>query len=133
MLNKIQVIGRVGKDPETRHLQNGNSVSNFSVAASESWKDRDGNKCESTEWFDCEVWGNLSKVVEDYVSKGDLLYLEGKQKTHIWENENGESRQRKTLEVKAFKMLGIKGNKEPKPSSQAEEVEVIDEGYDLPF
>jgi single-strand DNA-binding protein len=87
-LNKVQLIGRVGKDPEIKTFSNGGSIANFSIATSESWKDKTtGEKKESTEWTNISVSGPLVGVVEKYVHKGDQIYVEGKLKTRSWEKD----------------------------------------------
>ena len=87
-LNKVQLIGRLGKDPEVRHLDSGLTVCNFSIATSESYTNKTGEKVEQTEWHNIVVWGKLAEVVEKWVTKGMLIYIEGKLKTRKWEKEN---------------------------------------------
>jgi single-strand DNA-binding protein len=87
-LNKVQLIGRVGKDPEIKTFQNGGSIANFSIATSENWKDKTtGEKKESTEWHNISVNGPLVSVVEKFVHKGDQIYVEGKIKQRSWEKD----------------------------------------------
>lgn len=87
-LNKVQLIGRTGKDPDVRHLDSGITVCNFSLATSENYTNKQGEKVEQTEWHNIVVWGKLAEVVEKYVKKGMLVYIEGKLKTRQWEKEN---------------------------------------------
>lgn len=90
MANKVILVGRVGKDPEVRHFDGGSSVANFSLATGEKYKDKQGNRQEITDWHNIAVWrGGLVKVVEQYVKKGDKLYIEGKLRTRSWDNNNG--------------------------------------------
>lgn len=87
-INKVILIGNVGKDPEIRSFQNGDRCANFSLACSESWKDKTtGEKKERTEWVRVAVFGSLVNVVEDYVKKGDKLYLSGKLQTRKWDKD----------------------------------------------
>ena len=78
MINKVILVGNVGKDPEVRHLENGTAVASFSLATSETYKDRDGNRQTRTEWHNIVLWRGLADVVEKYVKKGQMLYIEGR-------------------------------------------------------
>jgi single-strand DNA-binding protein len=93
-LNKVQLIGRLGKDPEVKNLQNGSSVANFSVATSETWKDsRSGEKNEKTEWHNIVVWNEKTiEFVEKYLNKGDLVYVEGQIQTRKWKDQDEKER-----------------------------------------
>lgn len=86
-LNKVTLIGRLGKEPEIRATQTGDKIANFSLATSENWKDQYGNKQERTEWHKVVIFGKLAEVVEKYVGKGDQIYLEGKLTTRKWEKD----------------------------------------------
>lgn len=88
MLNKVQVIGRLGKDPEIRHTQAGKAIASFTLASSETWKDKSGEKQEKTEWFNVVCFSEgLSNVIEKWVHKGDLIYVEGKLQTRTYEKD----------------------------------------------
>ncbi|WP_425389702.1 single-stranded DNA-binding protein [Ekhidna sp.] len=87
-VNKVILVGRLGKDPEVRHLENGATVANFSMATSETYKDRQtGERREQTEWHNVVLWRGLAEVAEKYVKKGDMIYVEGKLKTRSWEKD----------------------------------------------
>ena len=87
-VNKVILVGRLGKDPEVRHLESGATVANFSVATSETYRDRQtGEKREQTEWHNVVLWRGLAEVVEKYVKKGDMIYIEGKLRTRSWEKD----------------------------------------------
>lgn len=87
-VNKVILVGRLGKDPEVRHLENGATVANFSMATSETYKDRQtGEKREQTEWHNVVLWRGLAEVAEKYVKKGDMIYVEGKLRTRSWEKD----------------------------------------------
>jgi single-strand DNA-binding protein len=103
-LNKVELIGRLGKDPEVKNLSNGSSVANFSVATSESWKDkRSGEKQEKTEWHNIVVWNEKTiEFVEKYLKKGDLVRLEGKIQTRKWEDQDGKDRYSTEIVIPAF-------------------------------
>ncbi len=87
-VNKVILVGRLGKDPEVRHLESGATVANFSIATSETYKDRmTGERREQTEWHNIVLWRGLAEVVEKYVKKGDMIYIEGKLRTRSWEKD----------------------------------------------
>ncbi len=87
-VNKVILVGRLGRDPEVRHLENGATVANFSLATSETYKDRTtGERKEQTEWHNVVLWRGLAEVVEKYVKKGDMIYVEGKLRTRSWEKD----------------------------------------------
>lgn len=77
-LNRVQLIGRLGKDPETRYTPTGKKVTNFSVAVNRRWKNEDGEVKEATDWFNIEVWGRLGEFCQEYLNKGRMVYLEGR-------------------------------------------------------
>lgn len=87
MRNKVELIGRLGKDPEIRNLDNGKMVANFSMATTEKWKNERGEKVEKTEWHNIVCWGKLCEILQKYVKKGDLLFVEGKLTTRMWEKD----------------------------------------------
>lgn len=90
-LNRVQLIGRLGKDPEGRFIPTGKQVTHFSLAVSNRWKSKEGETKEYTEWINIEAWGRLGEVCKEYLKKGSLIYLEGRLKTDKYE-EGGESR-----------------------------------------
>ncbi|WP_029081175.1 single-stranded DNA-binding protein [Bradyrhizobium sp. th.b2] len=103
-LNKVELIGRLGKDPEIKNLSNGSSVANFSVATSETWKDkRSGERQEKTEWHNIVVWNeNTIKFAESYLKKGDLVRIEGKIQTRSWEDNDGNKKYATEVVIPAF-------------------------------
>jgi single-strand DNA-binding protein len=90
-LNRVQLIGRLGKDPESKFTPTGKKVTHFSLAVSNRWKDKGGETKESTEWVNVEAWGRLGEVCQEYLKKGSLIFLEGRLKTDKYE-EKGETR-----------------------------------------
>jgi single-strand DNA-binding protein len=90
-LNRVQLIGRLGKDPESKFTPTGKKVTHFSLAVSNRWKDKNGETKESTEWVNIEAWGRLGEVCQEYLKKGSLIFLEGRLKTDKYE-EKGETR-----------------------------------------
>jgi len=103
-LNKVELIGRLGKDPEIKSLSNGSAVANLSVATSESWKDkRSGEKVEKTEWHRIVVWNEKTiEFVEKYLAKGDLVRIEGKLQTREWEDQEGVKKYSTEIVIPAF-------------------------------
>lgn len=105
-VNKVILIGRLGKDPEIRNLENGVSVANFTMATSESYKDRTtGEKKEVTEWHNIVLWRGLAEISQKYLHKGDLVYIEGKLRTRSWEKE-GVTRYTTEIVADNMTMLG---------------------------
>jgi len=119
-LNRIQILGNLGRDPEAKKVGD-STVVNFSVAINESYKDKQGNKVEKTEWCNVVVWGKLAEIAEKYLKKGSSVLVEGKIQTRSWEKD-GEKRYSTEINANNFIMLG--GN-DKQPSNE-------DPG-DLPF
>ena len=91
-VNKVILVGNLGKDPEVRHLENGAAVANFSVATTESYKDRNtGERRDQTEWHNVVLWRGLAEVAEKYLKKGSQVYIEGKIRTRSWEDKEGNT------------------------------------------
>ena len=86
-LNKVMLIGRLGRDPEVRNLDNGGAVANFSLATTDSWKDKQGQRQERTEWHSIVAWGALSSFAQNYLVKGRLIFVEGRLQTRNWEKD----------------------------------------------
>ncbi len=103
-LNKVTLIGRLGKDPEVRNFQNGGKVVNFSLATSERWKGRDGNEKEKTEWHNIAITNEkLADIAERYLRKGSLVCLEGKLQTRKWQDQSGNDRYSTEVVLPPFK------------------------------
>jgi single-strand DNA-binding protein len=106
MLNKMQIIGFLGKDPESRYLPSGEAISNFSIATTERWKDKaSGEQREATEWHRCSVFGRLAEVCNEYLRKGSLVFVEGKLKTRKWQDRDGIDRYTTDVHLYEMKML----------------------------
>lgn len=114
-INKVLLIGRVGRDPEMRHTQAGKAVCSFSVATSESWKDRDGNKQEKTEWHNITAWDKLAEICGKYVVKGILIYIEGKLQTSKYDKD-GQTHYKTEIIAQNMQMLSGKGDGEKQES-----------------
>jgi len=102
-LNKVMVIGYLGRDPEMRFTPNGKSVANFSVACNRTWKGADGNKQTETEWFNVVAWGNLAEISKQILDKGSLVYVEGRLQSRTWQDNDGH--QHKSIEIVARDIL----------------------------
>ena len=105
-VNKVILVGNLGKDPEVRHLENGTTVANFPIATSESYKDREGNRIDQTEWHNVVVWRKLAEIAESYLKKGSQNYLEGKLRTRSWDDQQGNKRYTTEVVADTFTMLG---------------------------
>ena len=117
MLNKVTLIGRLDKDPETRYMPNGEAVCNFSVATSESWKDQSGQRQERTEWHNITMYRRLAEIAGQYLKKGSQVYLEGKIQSRKYTDKNGVDRTAYDIIVNEMKMLGG-GNDSGQQSAQ---------------
>jgi len=106
-VNKVILIGNLGKDPEVRHLENGAAVANFSIATSENYKDRKtGEKVSQTEWHNIVAWRGLAEIAEKYLKKGAKVYIEGKLKTRTWQDKEGNNRYSTEVITDNLTMLG---------------------------
>lgn len=110
MLNKVILIGRLGRDPETRFMPNGEAVCNFSVATSESWKDQSGQRQERIEWHNITMYRRLAEIAGQYLKKGSQVYLEGKIQSRKYADKNGIERTAYDIIVNEMKMLGSSNN-----------------------
>ena len=109
-VNKVILVGRLGKEPEVRNLDNGATVANFTVATSESYKDKTtGDKKEITEWHNIVLWRGLAEIAQKYLHKGDMVYIEGKLRTRSWEKE-GVTRYTTEVIADNMTMLSTKGS-----------------------
>lgn len=99
MLNKVMIIGRLGRDPELRYTQQGQAIASLNVATDEGYLDRDGNKVDRTEWHRVQVWGKPAEASSNYLAKGSLVYVEGSLTTRKWQDQQGQDRY--TTEIKA--------------------------------
>lgn len=129
-VNKAILIGRVGKDPEVKTLGTGNMVANFSIATSETFKDKaTGEKKETTTWHNIVIWGKLCEIVAKYVHKGDLLYVEGKITNRSWEKD-GVTRYTTEIVVNNITMLGSKKGGQEASTIPAVKSSSADEAFD---
>lgn len=118
-VNKVILVGHLGKDPEVRHLENGVNVASFSLATTETITNKSGERQDLTEWHNIVVWRGLADVAEKYLRKGKLIYLEGKIRTRSWEDKEGVKRYTTEVVADTFTMLGKKDDGSSAPSSTA--------------
>ena len=134
-LNKVILIGRLGREPETRYMPNGDAVCNFSIATSESWKDQSGQKKERTEWHAITLYRKLAEIAVKYLQKGSLVYLEGKIQSRKYTGKDGIERTAYDIIASEMKMLGGKveggeGQHNPPPPPQARQQTAAPEPQD---
>ena len=138
-VNKVILIGTLGKDPETKTFSNGGSVTNFSIATSERWKDKNtGEMKEQTEWHSIVLNNKLGEIAQQYLRKGSKVYIEGSLRTRKWQDQNGQDRYTTEIRGDQMQMLGDKGdNQQQAPQQQQgyaqpqQKVAPLDE--ELPF
>ncbi|MDE3021350.1 MAG: single-stranded DNA-binding protein [Pseudomonadota bacterium] len=107
-VNKVILIGNLGRDPEMRYATNGDAIANLAIATSEQWKDKSGEKQEKTEWHKVVFFGKLAEIVSQYLKKGSSIYLEGKLQTRKWQNKEGQDQYTTEIVGERMQMLGSK-------------------------
>ena len=143
-MNKLIISGNVGKDPEIKTFDNGNRIANLTLAVSEKYKTKDGEKREETEWFDLTVSGNMVSVVEKYIAKGSKLLVDGKMKCRKWTDNEGKNRYSWYVRVERMEMLSSKApGSQSSPSASPNPSDAVmagtpppppaDDADDLPF
>jgi len=147
-VNRVILIGNLGKDPEIRSLEGGVKVANFSLATTETYKGKNGEKVEQTEWHNIVLWRGLAEVAESYLKKGNSIFIEGKIKTRDWTDKDGNKRYTTEIVADNMVMLGgrrdqpsgsdYNGPQKPEKTSQPEQQDQITDltaetGDDLPF
>jgi single-strand DNA-binding protein len=105
-VNKVILVGRLGRDPETRYTGGGQAVANFSVATDESYKDRNGERQKRTEWHKIVVWGKQAEIAQQYLKKGSLIFIEGRIQSREWQDKEGQKRTSFEIVATNFRMLG---------------------------
>lgn len=128
-LNKVQLIGHLGADPESRFTTSGSAVTNFNLATNESWRSAEGDTKEKTEWHRVVLFGKMAETSAEYMKKGQLVYIEGRLQTRSWEDKDKVKRYTTEILCDNFTMLGRKGDDSgSRPSEKAS-----DQDDDLPF
>ena len=122
-LNKVMIIGRLGRDPEMRYTPSGRPVTSFSVATNRSWVNSEGERRDDTEWFNVIAWGNLAEICKQHLTKGQQVYVEGRLQTRGWEDESGKKHYRTELVANEMIILGDRRGPEADEESPAEEAE----------
>ena len=135
-INKVTFAGNLTRDPELKSLPSGMSVVNFSIVSNRSWKDKDGNKQDSTEFGNIVMFGKRAEAINKYFSKGQAIYIEGRLQTRSWDREDGKKNYRTEIVADEFQFVGKKVEREEAPQEQTIE-EVSDTGEinpdDIPF
>ena len=108
-VNKVILVGRLGKDPDVRYTPNGDAVAELSIATSEKFKSKEGDFSERTEWHKCIVWRSTAEFAKQYLTKGQLLYAEGKLQTKKWQDKSGNNRYTTEVQVSTLTPLGSWG------------------------
>lgn len=116
-INKVILIGNLGKDPEIRSLDNGVKVASFSLATTESFKNKEGQKIDQTEWHNIVMWRGLAEIAEKFLKKGSQIYLEGKIRTRSWDDKEGNKRYTTEIIADTFTMLGAKREDSSSPAA----------------
>jgi single-strand DNA-binding protein len=109
-VNKVILVGRLGRDPETRYTSGGQAVGNFSVATDETYKDRNGERQKRTEWHKIVVWGKQAEIAQQYLKKGSLIFIEGRIQSREWQDKEGQKRTSFEIVATNFRMLGGRGD-----------------------
>tara|TARA_B100001758_G_C18298514_1_gene551023 strand:+ start:614 stop:1033 length:420 start_codon:yes stop_codon:yes gene_type:complete len=136
-VNKVILVGNLGKDPEVRYLDSGVAVANFSLATTENYKNKQGEKVSQTEWHNIVLWRGLAEVAEKWLKKGSSVYIEGKIRTNKWEDKEGNTRYNTEILADNMTMLGNRINSDVSDKNDSKTVSEIknvnDENDDLPF
>ena len=131
-LNYCSFIGRLGRDPEIKYIQDGTAIANFSIAVGESYKDRSGQKIDKTEWIRCVAWRKLAEIIGEYLKKGSQIFISGKFTTRTWDKE-GVKQYTTEIVVNNMQMLGGKSESNQDRSAPPEPLGNDDVNDDLPF
>jgi single-strand DNA-binding protein len=129
-LNKIMIIGNLGRDPEMRYTPSGRPVTSFSVGTRRTWNTPEGERREETEWFNVVAWGNLAEICKNYLTKGQQVYIEGRLQTRRWEDQEGKKHS--NVEVVANEMI-ILGDRSRTSTEAAASTETPGDEEEFPF
>jgi single-strand DNA-binding protein len=128
-LNKVMIIGNLGRDPEMRYTPSGRPVTTFSVATSRSWNTSEGEKHVETEWFNVVAWSNLAEICKQYLIKGQQVYIEGRLQTRHWDDQEGNKHT--SVEIVANEMIILGERRETGETTS--ETETVEEEEEFPF
>jgi single-strand DNA-binding protein len=132
-VNKVIIVGNLGKDPESRSFPDGSPVCNITVACSEKYKDKSGEQKEVTEWVNVVFFGKLADIAADYLKKGSSVYIEGKLKTEKFTDKNGVERAATKVIANSMQMLGSKPTGDAKPAQNPVKNDLMGIDEDIPF
>lgn len=135
-VNKVILVGNLGRDPEIRYTQGGSPVANFTMATTERWSDPSGEKRERTEWHRIVVWGKQAEIASEYLRKGRQVYVEGSLQTREWTDRDGNKRTTTEVRAQRLQLLGRPDDRQAQPASQPEEEVAEPAAYgedDIPF
>ncbi len=118
-VNKVIIVGNLGRDPEVRYMPDGGAIANISVATTESWKDKSGEKQERTEWHRVAFFGKLAEIAGEYLKKGSQVYVEGSLRTRKWQDKEGKDRYTTEIVADRMQMLGSRGGGSEAMSQEA--------------
>ncbi|HIJ89586.1 MAG: single-stranded DNA-binding protein [Desulfobulbaceae bacterium] len=135
MVNKVILIGNLGKDPEVRYSQAGAAIASFNVATTETWKKQDGSKEELTEWHRIVAFGRLGEICGEYLSKGSKVFIEGRLQTRKWDDKDGNTKYTTEIVAREMKMLSPRGSGDASQSQQYNDQPFPEPvmGDDVPF
>jgi len=122
-VNKVILIGRLGKDPDMRYTPSGTAVANFSLATNSSFKDSDGNWQDKTEWHNIVTFGRTAEIAGEYLKKGKLVYIDGRLQTSSWEDQNGQKRYKTEVVASELQLIGSRGDGESSSDTSANNTE----------
>ncbi|MCH7662795.1 MAG: single-stranded DNA-binding protein [Chloroflexi bacterium] len=130
-LNKVMLIGNLGRDPEMRYTPSGRPVTTFSVATNRTWKTSDGERRSETEWFNIVAWGSLAEICNQYLKKGQQVYIEGRLQSRSWEDDDNKKHQ--TTEVVAKDMVMLGDRRKEDTEDDGADSESGDDEEEFPF
>ena len=133
-VNRVILIGNLGHDPEMRYMPSGDAVASFSIATTETWKDKNGQKQEQTEWHRISMFGKQAEVAGQYLKKGSSVYIEGRLQTRKWTDKDGQERQSTEIRADRMQMLGGRSEDIHETRKQPEREQTADEfDSEIPF
>ncbi|HPC36156.1 MAG TPA: single-stranded DNA-binding protein [Candidatus Marinimicrobia bacterium] len=132
-INKVILVGRLGRDPEVRYTPNGDAVAETSLATTESVKNRDGKREDRTEWHNLVIWRNQAEFAKEWLKKGQLVYVEGRLQTRQWEDKEGQKHSKTDIQVDQITMLGSSGRGREKETGEPETPPEPSPDEEIPF
>ncbi|GJM17601.1 MAG: single-stranded DNA-binding protein [Thermodesulfobacteriota bacterium] len=130
-VNKVMLIGNLGRDPEIRYTTGGQAVANFTIATTEKYTNKSGEKQEDTEWHRIVAWGRLAEICGEYLSKGRMVYIEGSIKTRSWEDKEGNTRYTTEVVARNMQMLGGQGGQGGRSAAPSTPDEKVPADFDI--